>query len=49
MTETTEPTTTAPEAAAPDASKKRSGGLSTMLLADLKAMAGGLGISARPR
>ena len=37
MTETNEPTSPAP--------KKRSGGLSTMLVADLKAMAGGLGIS----
>jgi transcription termination factor Rho len=37
VTETNEPTSTAP--------KKRSGGLSTMLVADLKAMAGGLGIS----
>jgi transcription termination factor Rho len=37
VTETNEPT-------AP-AQKKRSGGLSTMLVADLKAMAGGLGIS----
>jgi transcription termination factor Rho len=37
VTETNEPTSPAP--------KKRSGGLSTMLVADLKAMAGGLGIS----
>ena len=37
MTETNEPTS--------PAAKKRSGGLSTMLVADLKAMAGGLGIS----
>jgi len=37
VTETNEPTS--------PAAKKRSGGLSTMLVADLKAMAGGLGIS----
>ncbi|MFN8193886.1 MAG: transcription termination factor Rho [Nocardioidaceae bacterium] len=44
MTETTESTTTAPEAAA-NGSKKRAGGLNTMLIADLKALAGGMGIS----
>ena len=43
MTETIEPTTSdaGSNAAAP---KKKSGGLNTMLLADLKSMAGGLGI-----
>ncbi|MFA6574006.1 MAG: transcription termination factor Rho [Nocardioides sp.] len=43
MTETTESTTDAPEAAA--APKKRGGGLNSLLLADLKSMAGGMGIS----
>jgi transcription termination factor Rho len=43
VTETTESTTDAPEAAA--APKKRGGGLNSMLLADLKSMAGGMGIS----
>ena len=43
MTETIEPTTSdAGSHAAPP--KKKSGGLNTMLLADLKSMAGGLGI-----
>jgi len=42
VTETIEPTSSdAGTAAAP---KKKSGGLNTMLLADLKSMAGGLGI-----
>ena len=43
MTDTTESTTTAPEAAS-GSSKKRAGGLNTMLLADLKSMASGMGI-----
>ena len=43
MTETSESTTTAPEAA--NGSARRTGGLSSMLLADLKTVAGGLGIS----
>ncbi len=43
MTETIE-STTAPDAASGSA-QKRSGGLNSMLLADLKKMAGGLGIS----
>ena len=41
MTETIEPTT----AGGADAPKKRGGGLKSMLIADLKWMAGGLGIS----
>ena len=44
MTETIEPTGSAADAPT-GAAKKRSGGLSTMLVADLKAMASGLGIS----
>jgi transcription termination factor Rho len=44
VTETLDSTTTAPEAGS-SAPKKRSGGLNSMLIADLKAMAGGLGIS----
>jgi transcription termination factor Rho len=44
VTETIESTTAAPEASAAPA-KKRGGGLNSMLLADLKAMAGGMGIS----
>ena len=44
MTETTEATGSAADAPT-GAAKKRSGGLSTMLVADLKAMASGLGIS----
>ena len=44
MTETLDSTTTAPETGA-SAPKKRSGGLNSMLIADLKSMAGGLGIS----
>ncbi len=43
MTETTESTTAAPSAAE-NGTKKRAGGLNSMLLADLKSMAGGLGI-----
>ena len=43
MTETIE-STPAPEAAA-GASKKRGGGLNSMLIADLKSMAGGMGIT----
>ncbi len=45
MTDTIDSTSSAPDAAASGSSKKRSGGLSTMLLADLKAMAGGMGIA----
>ena len=47
MTEsTTSPDTAATDtAAAQGGAKKRAGGLSTMLLADLKQMAGGLGVS----
>jgi len=41
VTETIQATTAAPEAGP----KKRSGGLNSMLLADLKAMAGGMGIA----
>ena len=44
MTETNAPTGSAADAPT-GAAKKRSGGLSTMLVADLKAMASGLGIS----
>ena len=44
MTDTIEPTTSDAGTAASAAPKKRSGGLNTMLLADLKSMAGGLGI-----
>ena len=44
MTETIESTTAAPEASAAPA-KKRGGGLNSMLLAELKAMASGMGIS----
>ncbi len=43
MTETIESTSAAPDASESPA-KKRSGGLNSMLLADLKSMAGGLGI-----
>ena len=43
MTETNEPTACADPPTG--CAKKRSGGLNTMLVADLKAMAGGLGIS----
>ena len=43
MTETIEASTAAPEGGAPKTAK-RSGGLNSMLLAELKAMAGGLGI-----
>jgi transcription termination factor Rho len=43
VTETIEPTTA--ESSSNGASKKRSGGLNSLLLADLKSMAGGLGIS----
>ena len=43
MTDTNEPTTPAPEAET--GSKKRGGGLSTMLLADLKSMAAGMGVA----
>ena len=43
MTETIDPGT-APTGDAPASGKKRGGGLSSMLLADLKAMAGGMGI-----
>jgi len=43
VTETIESTTAAPDASASSA-KKRGGGLSSMLLADLKSMAGGMGI-----
>ena len=45
MTDTIDSTSSAPDAAASGSSKKRSGGLSTMLLADLKAMAGSMGIA----
>jgi transcription termination factor Rho len=44
VTETIDSTTAAPEASAAPA-KKRGGGLNSMLLAELKAMAGSLGIS----
>ncbi len=44
MTETLDSTSAAPDAGSA-APKKRSGGLNSMLIADLKAMAGGLGIS----
>ena len=44
MTETIEPTSSDAGSTASAAPKKRSGGLNTMLLADLKSMAGGLGI-----
>ncbi len=44
MTETIEPTSSDAGNTASAAPKKRSGGLNTMLLADLKSMAGGLGI-----
>ena len=44
VTETIESTTAAPEGASAAAGKKRGGGLNSMLLADLKAMAGGMGI-----
>ncbi|MFC4783765.1 transcription termination factor Rho [Nocardioides sp. MAHUQ-72] len=43
MTETIDSTPAAPEASA-GAPKKRGGGLNSMLIADLKAMAGGMGI-----
>ena len=43
MTETIEPAAASGGAEAPK--KKRGGGLNAMLLADLKAMAGGMGIS----
>jgi transcription termination factor Rho len=43
VTESNESTTTAPETRTGD-SKKRGGGLSTMLIADLKSMASGMGI-----
>ena len=43
MTDTTESTTPAPDA--DTGSKKRGGGLSTMLIADLKSMASGMGIA----
>jgi len=48
VTETIESTSAAPDAPAPEGSestaKKRGGGLTSLLLADLKAMAGGMGI-----
>ena len=44
MTETIEPTSSDAGNTASAAPKKRSGGLNTMLLADLKSMASGLGI-----
>ncbi|HQR28384.1 MAG TPA: Rho termination factor N-terminal domain-containing protein, partial [Nocardioides sp.] len=45
MTETIEPTTDAPGSSQQTpTSKKRAGGLNSMLLADLKAMAAGLGV-----
>jgi transcription termination factor Rho len=44
VTETIEPTSSDAANTASAAPKKRSGGLNTMLLADLKSMAGGLGI-----
>ena len=44
MTDTIEPTSSDAGKTASAAPKKRSGGLNTMLLADLKSMAGGLGI-----
>jgi len=44
VTETIESTTAAPEAGAGDAPKKRGGGLNSMLIADLKSMAAGMGI-----
>ncbi len=51
MTDTTDTTTAAPgvDAAPEKAAKKKGGGLNTMLLADLKSMAGGLGISGQAR
>jgi transcription termination factor Rho len=48
VTETIESTTAAPDApakAAGSTAKKRGGGLNSMLLADLKSMAGGMGIA----
>jgi len=45
VTETIDALTTAPPADKAAAPKKRGGGLNSMLLADLKAMAGGMGIS----
>ena len=44
MTETLDSTSSAPDAGSA-APKKRTGGLNSMLIADLKSMAGGLGIS----
>ena len=44
MTETIESTTAAPQSGAGDAPKKRGGGLNSMLIADLKSMAAGMGI-----
>ena len=46
MTETIESTAQPPPTRPPGSGKKRGGGLNTMLLADLKSMAGGLGIRA---
>ncbi len=48
MTETIDSNTAKAEASAPaagDAPKKRGGGLNSMLLADLKSMASGMGIA----